>query len=193
MPSALSHTHAHTHRAPLKSPRLPYCTQSQFHYLLQVPTNKYLHPMSAVSPHTVTTHLPYSRFHQFKKHPLRFSPQPPTTLWSQPPCLGSSRIRDCPGILLDRNRLLARAEDKARDGSSSTSSTQHQTNSDKQNQVIMFISQLIYSYEEITLWDSSVRLYVVWPCRKKLKLVSFFTSVNLKWFFCKPRYLKNSN
>ncbi|CAA3007288.1 sodium proton antiporter 2 [Olea europaea subsp. europaea] len=134
MPSALSHTHAHTHRAPLKSPRLPYCTQSQFHYLLQVPTNKYLHPMSAVSPHTVTTHLPYSRFHQFKKHPLRFSPQPPTTLWSQPPCLGSSRIRDCPGILLDRNRLLARAEDKARDGSSSTSSTQHQTNSDKQNQ-----------------------------------------------------------
>ncbi|KAL2458679.1 sodium:hydrogen antiporter 1 [Abeliophyllum distichum] len=93
--------------------------------------------MSTVLQHTFTTHLPYSPFHKFKKHPfclLPPGPPPPRTVWSQSPCLGSLRIRDCPRILLHRNGLLARAEDKARDGSSSTSSTQQQPNSDKQFQ-----------------------------------------------------------
>ncbi|CAA2997253.1 sodium/proton antiporter 2-like isoform X2 [Olea europaea var. sylvestris] len=91
--------------------------------------------MSTVFPHTATTHLPYSPFHQFKTRPLCFlPPQPPPTLWSHPLCLDSLRIRDCPRILLHRNGLLARAEDKARGGSSSTSSTQQQPSSDKQFQ-----------------------------------------------------------
>lgn len=105
-------------------------------------------PMSTVFPHTATTHLPYSPFHQFKTRPLCFlPPQPPPTLWSHPLCLDSLRIRDCPRILLHRNGLLARAEDKARGGSSSTSSTQQQPSSDKQFQVLMFCVKFICTRE----------------------------------------------
>ncbi|KAL0356868.1 UNVERIFIED_CONTAM: Sodium/proton antiporter 1 [Sesamum calycinum] len=83
--------------------------------------------MSAALPHPFKIHLDHSSSHKFKKCPT--SP-PPLLLHS------SSWLKqgDGPRFLLHRNGLLlARAEDKAR-GSSSTSSTLSQFDSDNQLQ-----------------------------------------------------------
>ncbi|KAK6159277.1 hypothetical protein DH2020_006591 [Rehmannia glutinosa] len=82
--------------------------------------------MSSVLPHPIRAHLCYSSSHNFKK----YLPSPPALL----PQSSSSWLRQKNGesLLSRRNGLLlARAEDKAR-GNSSTSSTQPQSNSDNQ-------------------------------------------------------------
>ncbi|KAK6131923.1 hypothetical protein DH2020_034331 [Rehmannia glutinosa] len=82
--------------------------------------------MSSVLPHPIRAHLCYSSSHNFKKYP----PSSPPALLPQ----FSSLLRPKNGerFLLRRNGLLlARAEDKAR-GNSSTSSTQPLPNSDNQ-------------------------------------------------------------
>ncbi|KAK6159267.1 hypothetical protein DH2020_006581 [Rehmannia glutinosa] len=82
--------------------------------------------MSSALPHPIRAHLCYSSSHNFKKYP----PSPPALL----PQSSSSWLRQKNGesLLSRRNGLLlARAEDKAR-GNSSTSSTQPQPNSDNQ-------------------------------------------------------------
>lgn len=87
--------------------------------------------MPRVLPHPVKAHLCYSSFLELKRCP-------PVQLAHFPQCSSWLRKGDGRGFLFHRNGLLlARAEDRPRD-SSYTSSNQHQLN----NQVLLFIISL---------------------------------------------------